>query len=112
MAKIVPLEQQDLDSWKQQNAEALAEVEDQALKDMIKQVLHLHELEYSGEWRQAHRRLDFSKATFMDYLQLYARWSIPEFRILEEAVFENFDELKRKGLYSVLIRLRKEKDSK
>ena len=27
-------------------------------------------------------------------------------------VFENFDELKRKGLYSVLIRLRKEKESR
>jgi hypothetical protein len=32
--------------------------------------------------------------------------------LLEEAVFENFDELKRKGLYSVLIRLRKEKEGK
>jgi hypothetical protein len=48
--------------------------------------------------------------TIWDYLQLYARWSLPEFRLLEEAVFENFDELKRKGLYSVLIRLRKEKE--
>jgi hypothetical protein len=43
---------------------------------------------------------------------MYARWSLPEFRILEEAVFENFDELKRKGLYSVLIRLRKAQDKR
>ena len=112
MAKIIPLDQQDQGSWKQQNAAVLEDVHDKALKVMIKQVLHLHEMEHTGEWRQAHRRLDFSKSTFMDYLQLYARWSIPEFRILEEAVFENFDELKRKGLYSVLIRLRKEKDPK
>ena len=112
MAKIIPLDQQDRQQWKHHNAEVLEEVQDQALKSMIEQVLHLHEIEHSGEWRQAHRRLDFSKSTFADYLQLYARWSIPEFRILEEAVFENFDELKRKGLYSVLIRLRKEKDHK
>jgi len=110
MAKIIPFDHEDRECWKQQNAVVLDEVQDQALKEMIKMVLHLHELEHSGEWRQAHRRLDFSKRTFKDYLQLYARWSIPEFRILEEAVFENFDELKRKGLYSVLIRLRKEKD--
>jgi hypothetical protein len=112
MAKIIPLEHDDRELWEKQNAEALEEVQDLVLKEMIKQVLHLHELEHSGEWRQAHRRLDFSKSTFRDYLQLYARWSIPEFRILEEAVFENFDELKRKGLYNVLIRLRKEKDAK
>jgi hypothetical protein len=112
MAIIIPLEQQDREHWKLQNAEVLEEVQDQALKEMIKMVLNLHELEHSGEWRQAHRRLDFSKSTFMDYLQLYARWSLPEFRLLEEAVFENFDELKRRGLYSVLIRLRKEKDGK
>ena len=112
MDKIIPLEDDDLERWKRQNSEVLEDVRDRALKEMIKQVLHLHELEYSGEWRQAHRRLDFSKSTFRDYLQLYARWSIPEFRLLEEAVFENFDELKRKGLYNVLIRLRKEKDSK
>lgn len=112
MAKIIPLNQQNLETWKQHNADTLEEIQDQALKEMIKQVLYLHEMEHSGEWRQAHRRLDFSKSTFRDYLQLYARWSIPEFRILEEAIFENLDELKRKGLYSVLIRLRKEKDAK
>ena len=110
MAKIIPLDQPDREHWKQHNAEVLEGVQDQALKEMIKMVLNLHELEHTGDWRQAHRRLDFSKSTFMDYLQLYARWSLPEFRLLEEAVFENFDELKRKGLYSVLIRLRKEKD--
>ncbi len=112
MAKIIPLEHEDRVRWKQHNAEALEEIQDRALKEMIKQVLHLHEMEHSGDWRQAHRRLDFSRSTFRDYLQLYARWSIPEFRILEEAVFENLDELKRKGLYNVLIRLRKEKDAK
>ncbi len=112
MAKIIPLEHEDRVRWKQHNSEALEEIQDRALKEMIKQVLHLHEMEHSGDWRQAHRRLDFSRSTFRDYLQLYARWSIPEFRILEEAVFENLDELKREGLYSVLIRLRKEKDAK
>lgn len=112
MTKINPIHSQDLEEWKQVNAAVLEDVRDEALKEMIKMVLNLHELEHTGEWRQAHRRLDFSKSTFGDYLQLYARWSLPEFRLLEEAVFENFDELKRKGLYSVLIRLRKEKDSK
>jgi hypothetical protein len=112
ITKINPIHSQDLEEWKQVNAAVLEDVRDEALKEMIKMVLNLHELEHTGEWRQAHRRLDFSKSTFGDYLQLYARWSLPEFRLLEEAVFENFDELKRKGLYSVLIRLRKEKDSK
>jgi hypothetical protein len=112
MKEIIPIHNQDPEQWKQENAAALEEVRDEALKEMIKMVLNLHELEHTGEWRQAHRRLDFSKSTFGDYLQMYARWSLPEFRLLEEAVFENFDELKRKGLYSVLIRLRKEKDNK
>jgi hypothetical protein len=98
MAKVIPIHNQDPEHWKQVNAAALEEVRDEALKEMIKMVLNLHELEH------------FSKSTFGDYLQLYARWSLPEFRLLEEAVFENFDELKRKGLYSVLIRLRKEKE--
>lgn len=112
MAKIIPISTEDPEHWKQLNAEALKEVQDAALKEMIKMVLNLHELEHTGEWRQAHRRLDFSKSTFVDYLQLYARWSLPEFRLLEEAVFENFDELKRKGLYSVLIRLRKAQEKR
>jgi len=112
MAKIIPIDNQDPEQWKQENAVVLEEVRDEALKEMIKMVLNLHELEHTGEWRQAHRRLDFSKSTFGDYLQMYARLSLPEFRLLEEAVFENFDELKRKGSYIVLIRLRKEKDSK
>ncbi len=112
MAEIIPIDNQDLEQWKQVNADVLAEVRDEALKEMIKMVLNLHELEHTGEWRQAHRRLDFSKSTFGDYLQLYARWSLPEFRLLEEAVFENFDELKRKGLYSVLIRLRKAQENR
>ena len=112
MAKIIPLINEDPEKWKQLNSEALEEVQDQALKEMIKMVLNLHELEHNGEWRQAHRRLDLSKSTFADYLQLYARWSLPEFRILEQAIFENFDELQRKGMYSVLIRLRKQQEGK
>lgn len=112
MAKIIPIQNEDPKHWKQSNAEALEEVQDQALTEMIKMVLNLHELEHTGEWRQAHRRLDFSKSTFGDYLQMYARWSLPEFRLLEEAVFENFDELKRKGFYSVLIRLRKAQEKR
>ena len=98
MAKIIPFGNEDRDRWRQQNAKALEQVQDQALKEMIKQGLHLREMEHSGEGRQVHRRLDFSESTFMDYLQLYARWSIPGFRILEEAVFENLDEFKCKGL--------------
>lgn len=112
MAKIIPIHDENPEHWKQVNAEALEDVRDQSLKQMIQMVLNLHELEHTGEWRQAHRRLDFSKSTFGDYLQLYARWSLPEFRLLEEAVFENFDELKRKGLFSVLIRLRKAQENK
>ena len=112
MDKIIPLDQPDRENWKLQNAEVLEEVQDQALKEMIKMVLNLHELEHTGDWRHAHRRVDFSKSRMMVYLHVYARWSLPEFRLLEEAVFENFDDLKRKGLYSVLIRLRKEKEGK
>ena len=112
MTKIIPIENQDTEQWKQVNAVALEDVRDQALKAMIKMVLNLHEIEHSGEWRQAHRRIDFSKKTFADYLQLYARWSLPEFRILEQAIFENFDELQRKGMFSVLIRLRKQQEGK
>ena len=74
MAKIIPIGYEDREHWKQLNAEALNQVQNQALKEMIQMVLNLHELEHNGEWRQAHRRLDFSKSTFGDYLQLYARW--------------------------------------
>jgi len=112
MAKIIPLEQQDRGHWKEQNAAVLEEAHDQPMKAMVEMVLNLHETEHNGEWRQAHRRIDFSKSTFIDSLQLYARWSLSEFRLLEEAIFKNFDELKRKGLYSVLMRLKKEREGK
>lgn len=62
MTKIIPLDQPDRGHWKQQNAKVLEEVQDQALKEMIKMVLNLHELEHTGEWRKAHRRLDLSKS--------------------------------------------------
>ena len=107
MAKIIPISTEDPEHWKQLNAEALKEVQDAALKEMIKMVLNLHELEHTGEWKKAGRRLDYSNSTFEVYLQHHTTWSLKDFRLLEEAVFEHFDELKRNGLGSVLKRLKR-----
>ena len=47
MTKIIPIDQPEREHWKQQNAKVLEEVQDQALKEMIKMVLNLHELEHN-----------------------------------------------------------------
>ncbi len=41
MAQIIPIHSEDREHWKQLNAEALKEVQDQALKEMIKMVFSL-----------------------------------------------------------------------
>jgi len=107
MGKITPFNKQDPELWKQQNKETIKKIHDDALKAIINGVLNLHELEQTGEWKQSHRRLDYSKSTFETYLQHHTTWSLVDFRLLEEAVFEHFDELKRNGMGSVLTRLKK-----
>ena len=110
MGKITPLNQQDPELWKRQNKEALNIIHDDALKAMIDGVLNLHELEQTGEWKNSRRRLDYSKSTFEVYLRHHTTWSLVDFRLLEEAIFEHFGELKRNGLASVLQRLKKLKN--
>ena len=73
----------------------------------INGVLNMHELEQTGEWRYSRRRLDYAKSTFETYLQHHTTWSLVDFRLLEEAIFEHFEELKRDGMGSVLKRLKK-----
>jgi hypothetical protein len=107
VGKIAPFNQQDPELWKQQNKEAVKNIHDDALKAIINGVLNLHELEKTGEWRHSRRRLDYSKSTFEVYLQHHTTWSLVDFRFLEEAIFEHFDELKRNGMGSVLKRLKK-----
>jgi hypothetical protein len=41
MSKIIPIDYEDREHWKQLNAEALKEVQDQALKEMIKMIFSL-----------------------------------------------------------------------
>jgi transposase InsO family protein len=107
MRNITPFNKQNPGQWKQQNDETLQKVHDEALKAIISGVLNLHELEHTGAWRKAGRRLDYSKSTFEVYLQHHTTWSLKDFRFLEEAVFGHFDELKRNGLGSVLRRLKR-----
>ena len=107
MGKITPFNQQDPELWKRQNKEALNIIHDDALKAIIIGVLNLHELEQTGEWKHSRRRLDYSKSTFEVYLHHHTTWSLVDFRLLEEAIFEHFDELKRNGMGSVLKRLKK-----
>jgi len=107
MGKITPFNKQDPELWQQQNEEAIKKIHDDGLKAIINGVLNLHELEHTGEWKHSRRRLDYSKSTFEIYLQHHTTWSIVDFRLLEEAVFEHFDELKRNGLGNVLTRLKK-----
>ena len=106
MGKITPFNKQDPELWKQQNEEAIKKIHDDALKAIIDGVLNLHELEQTGEWKNSRRRLDYSKSTFEIYLQHHTTWSLVDFRLLEEAIFEHFDELKRKGMGEVLTRLK------
>jgi len=106
MGKITQFNEQNPDQWKLQNEEVLQKVHDDALKAIINGVLNLHELEHTGQWKNAGRRLDYSNSKFEVYLQHHTTWSLKDFRSLEEAVFEHFDELKRNGLSSVLKRLK------
>ena len=110
MLKIAPFNKQNPELWKQQNEEAISRIHDDALKAIINGVLNLHELEHTGEWKNLGRRLDYSKSTFEVYLQHHTTWSLTDFRELEEAVFEHFDELNRNGLGSVLKRLKRLKN--
>ncbi len=41
MAQIIPISTEDPEHWKQLNAEALKEVQDAALKEMIKMIFSL-----------------------------------------------------------------------
>ena len=107
MGKITPFNQHAPELWRQQNQEVIAKIHDDALKAIIKGVLNVHELEQTGEWKHSRRRFDYSKSTFETYLQHHTTWSLVDFRLLEEAIFEHFDELKRNGLASVLMRLKK-----
>ena len=107
MGNITPFNEQNPDQWKEQNEEILQKVYDDALKAIISGVLNLHELEHTGAWKKLGRRLDYSNSTFEVYLQHHTTWFLKDFRLLEEAVFEHFDELKRNGLGSVLKRLKR-----
>ena len=107
MGNITPFSKQNPNQWKRQCEEQLQKVQDDALKAIISGVLNLHELEHTGEWKKAGRRLDYSNSTFEVYLQHHTTWSLKDFRLLEEVVFEHFDELKKDGLESVLKRLKR-----
>ena len=107
MGKITPFNQQSPEQWRQRNQEVLQKIHDDALKGIINGVLNLHELEQTGEWKHLGRRLDYSNSTFEVYLHHHTTWSLKDFRLLEEVVFEYFDELKRDGLASVLKRLKR-----
>jgi len=89
---------------------AIKSIHDDALKAIIDGVLNLHELEHTGNWKKAGRRIDYANSTFEVYLQHHTTWSLKDFRLLEEAVFEHFDELKRNGMSRVLKRLKKMKN--
>lgn len=110
MATITPFNEQNRKQWKLQNQQILQTVHDDSLKAIISGVLNLHELEHTGEWKHAGRRLDYSNSTFEVYLQHHTTWSLKDFRLLEEAVFNHFAEVQRNGLGSVLQRLKRLKN--
>jgi hypothetical protein len=110
LGKIKPFKKQDPALWKQQYQEAITKINDDALKAIISGVLNIHELEHTGEWQHSCRRFDYYKSTFEIYLQHRTTWSLVDFRLLEEVIFEHFDKLKRNGLGSVLMRLKKLKN--
>jgi hypothetical protein len=112
MEKITPFNQQDPQQWRKQNEDVLQKVHDDALKGIINGVLNMHELEHTGAWKHSGRRLDYSNSTFEVYLHHHTTWSLKDFKLLEEAIFEHFDELKRQGLESVLTRLKRQKNEK
>ena len=110
MANIKPFNRLNPELWKQQYEEVLDKVRDDALKGFIRGILNMHELEQTGEWRHSGRRLDYSNSTFDVYLHHHTTWSLKDFRLLEAVVFEHFDELKAKGMESVLMRLKRLKN--
>ena len=110
MDKISPYNQQAPIEWKRHNEEVMKNIHDNALKAIVNGVLNMHELEHTDEWKKAGRRIDYSNSTFEVYLQHHTTWSLKDFRLLEEAVFEHFDELKRDGMGSVLKRLKKKQN--
>ena len=112
MEKITPFNQQDPQQWRKQNEDVLQKVHDDALKGIINGVLNMHELEHTGAWKHSGRRLDYSNSTFEVYLHHHTTWSLKDFKLLEEVVFEHFDELKRQGFESVLKRLKRQKNEK
>ena len=107
MVMITPLKEQNVEQWRQQNDEVLEKFYDDSLKGIIKGVLNLHELEQTGAWKTAGRRLDYTNSTFEVYLHHHTTWSLTDFRLLEEVVFEHLDELKREGMEKVLMRLKR-----
>ena len=107
MGKITTFNHQSPELWRQQNEEILRKIHNDGLKGIINGVLNIHELEQTGEWKHSGRRLDYSNSTFEVYLHHHTTWSLKDFRLLEEVVFEYFDELKRNGLESVLKRLKR-----
>jgi hypothetical protein len=112
MGRITPFNPQNPAQWRRQNEEVLQKIHDDALTAIIRGVLNLHELEHTGEWKKLGRRLDYADSTFEVYLQHHTTWSLKDFRLLEEAVFEHLDELNRNGLGSVLLRLKKLRNEK
>ena len=112
MEKITPFNQQDPQQWRKQNEDVLQKVHDDALKGIINGVLNMHELEHTGAWKHSGRRLDYSNSTFEVYLHHHTTWSLKDLKLLEEVVFEHFDELKKQGLESVLKRLKRQKNEK
>ncbi len=107
MSIIIPLNEQNPAQWRQHNEDALQKIHDDALKAIIHGVLNMHELEKTGEWKNSGRRLDYSRSTFEVFLHHHTTWSLKDFRLFEEAVFEHFDELKRNGMGVVLQRLKR-----
>ena len=107
MTNLIPFNHENPVQWKHHNDATLGRIHDDALKALINGVLNLHELEQTGKWKNAGRRFDYSKSTFEVYLQHHTTWSLKDFRLLEEVVFEHFGELRRTGIASVLQRLKK-----
>ena len=110
MGHIHQFDLQNPEQWRKQTEEVLQTIHDEGLKGIIQGVLNLHELEQTGAWKKAGRRLDYANSTFDVYLHHHTTWSLKDFRLLEEVVFEHFDELKSRGLESVLMRIKKLKN--
>ncbi len=110
MGLLMPYDQQNPEQWRQQNEDVLQTIQDDGLKAIIVGILNMHELEHNGEWRNSGRRLDYANSTFEVYLHHHTTWSLKDFRLLVEVIFDHFPELRRNGLGSVLTRLKKLKN--